>query len=741
MLTKNKSTQLLLVFLAILGIVDLAVLLGVPVLAQYAGFTFYSIAPGVLLLYLFGLDRLSLTEKAPLSIGLSFAVLTFFGLLFNWLLPLLGISRPLETGPVIVSFSVVLIVLAAITYLRRKGSFFSLRSEFSLTTREKIWLLLPVSLPLLSIFGTYVMNTTDNNSLLLAGIALMMVYLVVVAINHRRVSEKVYPVALCCFSAAFMALFILRFPHTVGADVHAEYYLFMQTVKAGQWQIHPNELLDADTVISLLPAIYYSFVKMNPEYFYSLIPRMVYVVLPLVVYSISRRYVSSFYAFLSAVFFISQLTFLDDGGDFRNRVAVFFFALVIMVLVHQNLTEINRRFLFIVFSAMCVVSNYSTTYVFLILLALAWAGVRVYSRIKQNKVRRVVSNSTAHPVASEGSYTLGNARNMAPIETGIRISMVMLLGAFIFVWYGQIAGTAFHLGVKFIVATITNMGRFSSPQVRTSLITAATGGTLRPFEIPQYVELYISWITIAFAAIGILVVVGRRIFNVRLPGKGISDLSDRFDSGFLMLSISGCVIGVLTVVLPYVSKGYDLARTYFQMMVILAPFFVIGGEALAALLRVRLPYYLAMVVLVIYLSVTSGLLYEVFGKPHVLALSSKEGVPYQLFYVHDQDSYAAKWLRQYSTSATIYSYGNGSWLLLSQGSFARGEVGPDMTHVIGAGGLPSGYVYLTYSFVALDKVWLPGGRLVGAAPYREKLASGDIIYASNGAMIYRMNPE
>ncbi len=52
-----------------------------------------------------------------------------------------------------------------------------------------------------------------------------------------------------------------------------------------------------------------------------------------------------------------------------------------------------------------------------------------------------------------------------------------------------------------------------------------------------------------------------------------------------------------------------------------------------------------------------------------------------------------------------------------------------------------GYVFLTSTFALQGKIVLPRYRLADAAPYREKFSEGDLVYASNGAMIYRMTPQ
>ena len=77
----SPRTTFLIANLVALAAVDLSILLDAPVLRQHLGFLFYVVVPGMLLLYLLNLDRFGLVERITLSVGLSLAAVTFFGLL------------------------------------------------------------------------------------------------------------------------------------------------------------------------------------------------------------------------------------------------------------------------------------------------------------------------------------------------------------------------------------------------------------------------------------------------------------------------------------------------------------------------------------------------------------------------------------------------------------------------------------------------------------------------------------
>ena len=257
-----------------------AVFADIPVLRQILGFMSLTFLPGWLIVHILKINNLSSSVKLVLSVGLSVAFVMFFGLLINTLYPLLGYSRPLDTLSAVSSFSVALLFMAAIASLR-SGNEFSINLEsVKLTTKEKAYLLLPAFFPFMSIFGMHIMNTTDNNIMLMVLLFLIPAYVVFLAIRRNDVPEKVYPPIILCIAVALALLLGLRSDYIIGVDIHREFYLFRQTLANGRWQIILNDTLDSCLSISLLPAIYQSFLNMNPEYLFKIFYPLLFLCYP-----------------------------------------------------------------------------------------------------------------------------------------------------------------------------------------------------------------------------------------------------------------------------------------------------------------------------------------------------------------------------------------------------------------------------------------------------------------------------
>ena len=745
---KNYQGKGLFLFIFILlAVVNITVFLDIPFLGQFSGFIFLSFIPGILILLILKLNRLGMTEKVVLSVGLSISSILFFGLIINWLYPILGNKTPLSVPSLVVSFTILTVVLAALAFWKNRQGLFPLFSGFRLNTSEMCWLLVPALFPLLSILGMQLLNMTENNTLLMALFFLILGYVILIAVRNRHFPQKVYAPTILFISISLSLLYLLRCPHIMGADIHAEYYLFNLTANLQHWQRWGEGPLDGCLTISLLPAIYQSFVHIDPEYLYKIIYNFLLCLTPLAVYIISRRYVGDLMAFLAAFFFMSQLTFVQSAGDARNNSAIFFFALAVMVLNHERLRELDKRLLFLIFGTTIIVSHYATAYIFVIILFLTWFSRILLTKIVSLRMRRhdESEDSVAGGIGS-ASVKPPSLKNPAAqkllhnnyITFGISACLLFIL----FLWYSVFTGAAFARGVIFINHTFQQLHQFFIMEARTGLLYSAVGSTIisDPAQVPKYMEMIFSWLTIILIAIGVLTILSRylsrhiRSLETKPP---LSPPVADFDTEYVIIALVCCCMIAITVLLPYVSQGYDLIRVYFMMMVVLAPFFVIGGVTLARLVGMRWAYLVILAVLVPYFLCTTGTIYQALGAPKVMILSS-QSLGYDLFYVHDQDTRAAKWLGQNKTEGiTTYSFGHACKILMSQGGLPRSATSKYLYHMHQKGEEISGYVYLIYPNVVREKVSIPSYRMVDIEPYKDMLNKKDKIYTNNASEIYR----
>jgi len=601
--------------LAFLIATNIAILLNIPFLRQIIGFLFLTILPGLLILQILKLDKIGSTEKFVLSVGLSISFLMLFGLLVNNLSLSLGYETPLSTAPLLISFNIAFVVLVIIGYKINKEPIFYL-PNLKLSTSEKAFLTVPILFPALSVFGMHIMNTTDNNIILMFMLFLIPIYVAFVCFFNQKFSKRLYPVVIFLISISLLFLMSLRSNHLIGVDTHTEYYFFRTTLNNLHWSIFGHSTLDACLSISLLPAIYHSILNISPEFLFKILYSLIYAVSPLAVYVLSKRYIGDSYAFLASCFFMFQHIFLYTALDSRTNTAILFFALAMMTLFNDKIDPLKKRVLFIVFMASCMVSHYSTTYIFFFVMVGTFIGIEMLS--KKYTFKKVIS-----------------------------LTIVILFFAFIFFWYSQVTERAFNEGIRFVEDTLSNLNKFFIEEMRSESMHAMLGKDITQKDIPHKIEFVFTWLTFVFIGIGIITLI-RRYKEMSFPEhyfKKLDFLKEKFEVTYFVIALVCSGLLAVTVVFPYISAHYGMDRLYAVGIAILSVFFVIGGIVLSRHLKVR-AYLIILLVLIPYFLCVTGVTYQMFGVPRAITLNS-EGEQYDVYYIHGQEVIGAKWLYEY----------------------------------------------------------------------------------------------
>ena len=640
----------------IILLTDVAILLDVPVLRVVFGFLCFTLLPGALILLILKLNKIGIIEKIVLSIGLSVSFLIFFGFLIDKLYFSLGYATPLSTISLVVTFSAAMIILFIVGCKTNKEAFSFAMPDLNLNNAEKTFLIIPVMFPALSIFGMYVMNTTDNNILLMFLLFLIPAYVIFVCFFNHKFPKRIYPVVIFLISIALLLLYSLRSNHIIGVDVHREYSLFQAIFSNLHWYIFGHSTLDACLAISLLPSIYQSFLNVNGEYLYKILYPLLFSVAPLIVFVISKKYVGELYAFLASIFFMSQDIFLETTGNPRTSLAVFFFAFAMMVFLSDGIDPLKKRFLFIVFMASVIVSHYSTTYIFFFIMLFSWFSIEILAK----------------------RFT---------IKKSVSLTMVLLFFGIIFFWYSQVTEAAFNAGVGFVEQTFLNLHNFFIMESRCGRTEGLLGEGIVYKGIPHKIELVFTWLTFVLIGVGVISMIKKYKDMVAIPETKVKHLKPdflktKFSIEYLVLTLMCAGLLVIMIAVPYISAGYDIKRLYTMMTVILSVIFVLGGILLPkyldqafAVIRskgkaffsngrfdgknaLRNPvrksvdkrngsqvwaYLIILLVLIPYFMCTTGTMYQIFGVPREITLNS-EGTQYDVLYIHDHWLIAGGWM-------------------------------------------------------------------------------------------------
>jgi uncharacterized membrane protein len=268
---------------------------------------------------------------------------------------------------------------------------------------------------------------------------------------------------------------------------------------------------------------------------------------------------------------MSQTKFFYAAGGPRTNIALIFFTLALIVLFSNKLSLFNKRLLFIVFSASCIVSHYSTSLIFLLVILLAWAATQIMLLI-----RKRTSASKSVVAKEQVTQTIRLSRR----EKGISFAMTILFFAMFFIWHSQVTGAPFDSVVHFIANSFTSLQEFFYLESRASGIDAALGVGLAGKNAPQIITFIFSWLTIIFIGLGVLACIFKqhRLLNISMEANGnLPHFLDKgLDASLTIFSIVTSVILIASVAIPNVFHGYGMDRAFIQMLVLLSPCLLIG---------------------------------------------------------------------------------------------------------------------------------------------------------------------
>jgi uncharacterized membrane protein len=375
-----------------------------------------------------------------------------------------------------------------------------------------------------------------------------------------------------------------------------------------------------------------------------------------------------------------------------------------------------------------MVSHYSTTYIFFFILLGTFLGIEILS--KKYTFKKVVS-----------------------------LTMVILSFALVFFWYSQVTETAFNVGVGFVEEMFSNLNRFFIEESRTGTFMQLAGQELR-YPILSRVSLAFTWGTFIFIGIGILTMImsyKEMILISNVKHKKPDFLKTKFEMVYLIIVLMCAGLLVIMVALPYISIGYDIWRLYSLVLIILSVCFVIGGITLSHFLskertcakketlfasksvgrengsQVR-AYLIILLILIPYSLFVTGAIHQLFGARDTIILNS-EGEVYDRCYVHDQESYGAKWLMTNSEkNSRIYTTDfEGVHRLMSQGKISLGPI--DWCSFSRHKKI-EGYIYLYYNNVINGKLEVER-KACNMSEYSDTFVGMSRIYSNGGSETWK----
>jgi uncharacterized membrane protein len=638
-----QAKQWFIIIILMLFITDMIIILNLPFLRDIIPFLFFTIVPGFLIVTILRLNKIEFLTKFLLSVGLSISLLLGIGLFLNILYPIL--LKPLSLLPLLLSLNILVLIITYFAYQRNKDDLNTsniFNFKFKLGDKLLAPLLFPILFPLMAVLGTYVMNTTLNNILLLTMLFLIPFYIVVVAYLRDRIHPYTYPVALFMIGMGLVLMHALTSAHILGRDVHQEFYCFQLTLANLHWNIYDYyNPYNACLSITILPTIYQVLTNMNPEYVFKLLFGLLGSVLPLMVYTVAKKYLNNKFAFFASLLFVFQVFFIDIVGAVRQEVAVVFFFLAIIVIFDcfgdtKFENSWVKKLLFLIFVSSMVVTHYATSYVAFALLV----PIILLPFIKN--------------LINERRFTLVN------FEVLLIYFMIIILWFILYAKVQFLAGTDVIQSTVAATASATGAGggNYAFESSREGTVLSVLGIGIK--NLPNFIAVIANDLIFLTIGIGLLTLLSK--YRKILMNKTVYVYEEikTLDSKLVLGGVLSLTLLAMFIILPSVSFFYGSDRLFFQLLIFTVPIFIIGTFKIAEILNkvIKKPDLKVALILVLLISLficNTHLQYEFTGIPFSPEYD-KTGITRGELYIYDGELTTAKWIGNYRVDdISIYS--------------------------------------------------------------------------------------
>lgn len=312
-----------------------------------------------------------ISTKLILTISFSVFINIILGLIINSLF-YLGVVQPLSKDSIKLFYPLAIIsfyVLSLLVRNRSKSPKIKLNSKF-LTT-----IFIGIALICLSLLGTRLLNAGFESTLTQIMLGLMGLIVLFLVVIKDKATNFTYAFILYSIAVSLLFMYSMRSNYLVGWDIHQEFRVFQITKLANRWNFNNYpDAYNATLSITLLPSVFSEILQIKDVYIYKLYYPLVLGIVPVFIYYTARKLLKNKYAFLTAFFFVSQFQFMQQMPALNRQLMAFvFFASLIYTLTTSTLNKYQRHFLFLCFGFGLIVSHYSTSYITVILLTIAYS--------------------------------------------------------------------------------------------------------------------------------------------------------------------------------------------------------------------------------------------------------------------------------------------------------------------------------------------------------------------------------
>jgi len=635
--------------LAIHILLYVSVILDVPILRQCVGFIFLTFLPGFVIFRALGIRTDSVAVELSISVSLSVASVMFVGLLVNALYPLLGISAPLSTLPLMVTISALTLTIFILSQIREIGinlNAYSQLFQTGIDTKSVILCVVSISLLSLSIIGALYHSVV----LLVSAIAGTAAVFATSIFLYKRIPSYCYTFALFVVSLSLLLQTSLISRHVMGWDIFGEYSVYESVRAAGYWtspggdvvSYTQSNILSSILSITIWPTAYSTILNLDGELIFKIIFPFVFCFVPILLFKTYETQLGKIVALLSVFFFIADpmnLYGLESVSLAREMLTYLFLSAAIFCFVKQDIHLATRRILVITFTAGLAVSHYSLAFLFAFFVVFVFAAMRITGRK----------------------------------DALVNLTLVLCIVGITFAWYMYVAGPplnklkdTFHNIAERLTTDVFN------PQERLGTGWNVISPTSQVMSLNGLIHKIVIYISEFFVMVGaIILAIKPKKFTIHPV--------------FRWMAICAAFLLLLCVAVPNLAPTLNFTRFYRYSMIFLAPLFILGGVYFLGLLgKILKPspsrtrfiirdfrLLVLTIVLVVFFLYRSGFANTLAGdRPYSYSLDFDRMKTSNIFeirtvtynvHVPEPDLFAAKWLaKQIGSNSSVFAdYGMG----------------------------------------------------------------------------------
>jgi uncharacterized membrane protein len=542
-----------------------------------------------------------MTKKILYGVGLLITFLMILGLAINWLGLAIGVSRPLNSFVILLTFWFSVFVVVIIN----KQRIWSWLKSFK---NPPLSVYLLILLPVTAVGGAELVNYSGSNALLMVLLALIVVIPIVCMFT------KVIPEKYWAFTVWIMALSVVLHTTLVssnlwGTDNIIEYGCYRVTALAGYWNHSFNNVILTDynstLSITILPLMLSKITFTSGLWIFKLVFPILLSLLPVATYELVKTQFNNKIAFMSAFFTMSVYIFFTEALFTDKELVAIVLLSIFLLMTLDNIKY--KSYLLVILGIGIIASHYSVAFMFLVVMGMA-------------------------------SLLLRSKRMIA--LTGI---LVLITG----IWY-------LTQGNGMLIRNFVDRGQVIAGQVPVSSSGGVTVQTqnwvVRLFSQGRgFLPLSLL---VVYVVTQLLIVAG---FVKVLWGRFVKK-ETQISVWFIYLAVSFVILLGAELLIPNISVVISLNRIYLISMVVLSPFIILG----AMLLFKKKAVALTTLIAVLFFLMNTGFIYELTGHPLSNAVGLNQNLDYPVY--TDKEIDGAKWLVAQNLSNMLF-YDNMSYYI------------------------------------------------------------------------------